>query len=690
MLTVRGKTLAEEIVVEKKQVGCILKDTVLSYLCDTNEYIPNTVITFVEILNNAGILAACNESKTSTMSEMFNVFKNFLNKKTSCDSACSGIMDVIVNNVPSHSVIDRLRLEILPSMIPDIISMLDLSNIYEQLIVYEYIYMSECITLHKKLDIIVENNYDMLLTFLEDCSLEISTTSADVELDDELIENSLLTSVDLSKREMLKLRHKYYGEGLELKLNLFNKFIVLHERWLTYNVDDLNEIDDKSITIADLVDSDDLLDMKPIDILKYINGSNDSSQRFSIEEYCHLNKHYQQTPEKVNIILKVLLPLLNVSTINRVRSNEENIKAYKSLDLFVRMMETDNKLVSLIPKNAQEKIVTMWLKMSSPEYKCFRYCREYPYQHYDTQIDKEHENNHCRLIRKITLSDTIKNILLNTCITFDEFGYILSTDNLEMFEIMCKHMEFKSIHQTFYKYLPPKILGCVIDRSLRVNDTPRIKGSPKFTISMYDTVERSKEQINYSLNMLHKFFVDEPSIELVPITDRYEFVECLYIVMYWDYLTMLINNPAYIMNIVTVLASVKNIKEKLSTYYLDVVILKTVLDNALNNVNINTDYHTANHNFIETKLNKLITHMFSDTDMMMSGPDFAEITEELSQYGVKNTEYLSKLKTMQDKIQNKTLTKKTSMFKQSKPNQKYHNYDISDEDSNNNSSDEEY
>jgi len=51
---------------------------------------------------------------------------------------------------------------------------------------------------------------------------------------------------------------------------------------------------------------------------------------------------------------------------------------------------------------------------------------------------------------------------------------------------------------------------------------------------------------------------------------------------------------------------------------------------------------------IKTSLTKLTEHMFNDNDMMISGPDFTEIAEELKRIGVANTEYLSSLKDIQD------------------------------------------
>lgn len=674
MLTIKGRTTSENVVFEKKSLTRILKDTSLSYLTDINEYVPNTITTFDEILNIEDI-------DDKMFSDMFDIFKRFLNKKTSIVVECSGIIDVIITNIPSHSVMDRLKLTILPSMIPYTIQILGLTKAYEQLIVYEYIYMSEYHTLYKKLDIIVENDYDLLLTLLEDCSLDICTTSAEIDLDESKFEANNLSALEISQKAMINLRHKYYLEGhnikIKYKMNLFNRFIELHEKWLTYDVGDLDQIDDKSISIADMLYSrnDVIPYMTPSDILKNldINSANAKTPCLSIEEYCYLNNYYQEAPNKANSILQTLLFLLKTDSINSIRSatdylrsDDDNIRTYESLDLVVRMMEDNNELLSLIPKRVQEKIVIIWLKMSSPTYTCFRYCCEYPYQYYNVAIDKSHGTDkqiQRKMIRKITLSDTIRDIISNMHITFDELGYILATDNLEMFELMCKHIEFRFIHQTFYKYLPPKILECIINRSCKAHNKARLVGSPKFTINMYDLVERTKEQLKYVLNMLNKSFDHESIIELVPINDRYEYIECLYIVMYWDYLTLLITNPERVLNIVTVLSSVRNIRDKLSSYHMDVIILKTVLDNiaselkkadnqlddrlkTVQSINIQTS--------IQISLSKLIEHMSTDNDMLQSGPDFTEIHEELTKCKVKNLDYISKLKSLQDKIQNNT------------------------------------
>lgn len=622
MLTIKGRTPSDRIIVPKDSIKSLLDNTHLSYLCDINDLCPDSIITFEEILVRAKVFDADIATDSIALSEMMNVFKQFLNKKTVLQSNKTygiGMIDTSVENVPSCSVIDKLRLTIIPSLIPKIISDLNLESVYEQLIVYEYIYMSECHTLHKKLDIIVENNYETLLSFLEDCSLEICTTSAELESTDTNIDTNK------SKFEMIKLRHRYYDADRTDNGNrvaMFNRFIDLHTNWMSYDVKDLDRIDDRSIRIAEMVDH------------SIIPNDSTSSMCFSltclsIDEFSHLNIQYQRNPESTIAVLKVLLPLLDVGSFVNVRDDEGFIRMYNSLDLMMRLFEDDNDLISLIPIRTQQKIVSLWLKMSSPTYKCFRYCRKYPNPY---------------SLRTITLSKSIEHIISNMCVTFDEMGYILATDNLVMFQIMCKNMEFKIIHPAFYRYLSPKILSWIIDRSIEINNTPKLKMIPKFSINMYDLINRSNDQITHVLNTLHDSFESEkePVIELVSINNRYEYVDCIYAVMYWDYLLMLINNPECVMNIVLVLTSVSksNIKTNLSNYYLDVVILMTVLDNI--------DSHIIDLCNIKTSLNKLTEHMFKDDDMMMLGPDFTEIIEELKRIGVTNTEYLLSLKNVQD------------------------------------------
>jgi len=603
MLTIKGRTLSDRIAVSKDSIKSLLNNTHLSYLYDINDLCPDSIITFEEILARAKVLNTDTDDST-VVSEMMNVFKQFLAKKTVLQPNKKfgvGMIDISVENVPSCSIIDRLKINIIPSLIPKIITDLGLGSIYEQLIVYEYIYMSEKHTLHKKLDIIVENNYAALLSFLEDCSLEVCTTSAEYPF------------IDYSKSQMIELRHRYYNADCTdggNRVEMFNRFIDHHANWLSYNVTDLNRIDDRSIRIAEMVDHNDSTSLMSLMCL-------------SIDEFSHLNIRYQQNPQSTSTVLEVLLPQLDTGSFVNVRDDEGFIRLYDSLDLMMRLFEDDSDLISLIPKRTQQKIVTLWLKMSSPTYKCFRYCREYP---------------NMRGFRTIVLSKSIEHIISNMCVTFDEMGYILTMDNLEMFQIMCKNTEFRTIHPTFYRYLPPKILNWIIDRSIKINNVSKLKGSPKFSINMYDLFNRSKSEITQVLNILHDSFEKEPIIELVSINNRYEYVDCIYAVMYWDYLLMLINSPECIAHIATVLTSVSNIKSNLSNYYLDVVILMTVLDNVDN----------IDSCSIKTSLTKLTEHMFNDNDMMISGPDFTEIAEELKRIGVANTEYLSSLKDIQD------------------------------------------
>lgn len=653
MLTIKGSTQSDKIIIAKESIRKLLENTKLSYLSDINDLSSDSLITFEDILINANVFQE-NNMDPKTLSMNANIFKDFLNKKVTIPQMPSGLIDNMVENILSHSIIDKFRLLVFPSIIPNIIRDLELADIYEQLFVYEYIYMSENHTLHKKLDIIVENNYEFLLSMIEDCSLEISMTSTEAE------------SIDQSKEELLKLRHRYYDDidNGKHKITLFNRFVDLHANWLTYDIYDLNEMDDRSIRIADMIEGNDttntimpkLTETTSTEILTYLSIYNTHTPCISIEELCHLNRYYQTSPIVVGALLDVLLPLLKISTLADFKNDDTDIRKYKSLDLIVRLMEDDDKVISILSKNTQERIVSRWLRMSSPTYHCFRHCKQYPYQHYDDAIDNSHAQYHYNLIRKIKLSKTIKNIISNMCVTFDEMGYILATDNLEMFKIICKNLEFKIIQPIFYKYLPLNILSYIIDHSLKANNVSKLSVIPTFTLNIYDIIERSTDQIKHSLNLLHSYFDKEYNVEIISISDRYDYVDSLYIVMYLDYLAMLINNPKNILNFITILSSIKNIKTNLSNYYLDMVILKTVIDN--NNIMCN-DTNTISS--LASLLNGIIKQMSTDTVMINNGPNFTEIFNELIFYGIQNVDYLRELGDIQDNAVdiNDIISKKT-------------------------------
>ena len=87
------------------------------------------------------------------------ILTHFLNKKTifhtsSIVTKHDDAINVLSEYVPSSLLIDRLRLNIIPQNIPKIIQQLGLTNMYEQLIFYEYIYTSENVSYLTKASII--------------------------------------------------------------------------------------------------------------------------------------------------------------------------------------------------------------------------------------------------------------------------------------------------------------------------------------------------------------------------------------------------------------------------------------------------------------------------------------------------------------------------------------------------------
>ena len=154
MLTIRqDKKSADKIVVNKESIKIFLAGTQLEILTQVNELNPNTIIDFSEFLDQICINQNIDQNISKTKiadieSNNWHVFKEFMNKKTMFHESITvqkydDSIDLISQYVPESMIMDRLRTDIINDHIPLIIKQMGLETIYEQLIFYEYIYISE-------------------------------------------------------------------------------------------------------------------------------------------------------------------------------------------------------------------------------------------------------------------------------------------------------------------------------------------------------------------------------------------------------------------------------------------------------------------------------------------------------------------------------------------------------------------
>jgi hypothetical protein len=630
MLTIkRDKKSAEKVVVDKAFLKIMLSGTVLDFLTETNELCPNTLTDFPEIIEKIDIILP---SYGSDGHNSWNVFAEFINKKTVFHESrviqeYDDTLDLINQYVPESMVMDRLRLDVINDHIPLIIRLMGLEPVYEQLIFYEYIYKSENTSYVSKLKVMLENQYTLLISMLEHGDLEICTTAKSEDIDD-------LTM----KKDLMCLRLLCNDD--KNKLAIFTTFVEVHSNWLGVSVEELCQTCELIFynTIQKKLSRDMIVLM--VDQLP----ENIKSKGLTVSHLCLLNTSYQQNPLKVISLLQYLIPLLGSCTTQLDKTFDEQILLYQGLDLIVRLMEDDVKCINMITKRQQTKIFSLWLRMSNPVSKCFSRSNPYPYHHYNPILDTAHGRNGLNRIRNIVLSPMIRSALGDSFLTFVEMGYILSADRLDMFEIVCRNIDFKVIHNTLFTYMSPKILKFAIEKSKLSNETQHIESPDSITINVYNLIERDMDMIRDMFTLFNQEFTKNIQINYTSVINRYDFVECAYIMMYWDYMSIFKNDQHLIKNITEIVSNIDGARYILNDSDLDMVMLKTALDNTHENKTYMRDF------------NKYINTLKNKKEMFTTGPNFGEIKDELNRYSVKNLDFLTELCLIQKDVLEKNGT----------------------------------
>ncbi len=586
----------------KENICTIVKNSKIQFLAETNELSSDSYFDFIEFLNMANYVS-------NNIDYDWMIISNFLNKKTVYEHSKlikenSDPINSLTEFVPPKLLMKKMKYDLIYENIPHVIKELGLCDMYEQLIFYEYIYKSEKTSYLTKAIIMCENNYEQLLTILEDYHLELCTT----------------TEISSQYDEMIQLYIEYFNT--QDKCRMFTRFIDIHSNWLDFDCN----FNNPAVELLNLTnESKHNLEAMNIEyIIKKIG-----SKTININHFCLLTKSYKKYPEKVLILFDKIIPIIDWNIqrfllLDRATHNNNNINSfykrglnlYLSLDFLVELMEHDCACLSKITKNTKNNILSLWLKMSSPQY-----------------IDLESNGN---IIRNIILSQCIQETLSNSNLTFSEMKYILFKDRLDMFKILCKNLEFKTIHKNIFEFLSPKIIKYVIEKSLLSNKITNIQNGLTISFNVYNLLERNPQEIIEVLNILNTVFEDPIIIECASVIDKYDFVECAYIMIYWEYLNIINNFPILANNIIILLASIKNYQQSFCNYDIDLIVLRTLLDR------VRTIDNTTFNNYIN-KIQPSLVSMQNKKKFFTQGPNFHDIYSELNKYGVQNLEYITSL-----------------------------------------------
>lgn len=670
MLTVRNEYDNTELIIEKKNIEHLIDNSRLSFLLHTisEELIPDINYNFMDILNRTGYVS-------KYIKYDWNVFINFLQGKTlfhqsSIIDKYDESIDILTEYIASVTLIDKMRIDIINNNIPEIIKYMGLSKRYEQLIFYEYIYKSVTSSYTTKAIIMIENNYTELMSLLEDYCLEMCTTT---------IKPTLL-------EDIIYLVNEYHWS--KNQFDLLKRFIDFHAHWLDLNITSDNLISDVSLQIIDIVN---MYNANNTNTANNMNNTDNADneinnaitkimkKHIALHNLCHLDKLYRDNNKPIIIkLLDKLLPIIDYLNISKYCTDNNQIFLYQSLNLIVRLMEEDSHILTKITKNAQRKILILWMKMSSPTYKCFNNYRTYPYQHFDDPINNSSNRNLLNdisyRIRNIIFSKTINELLTESHITFSEMGYILSKDRLDIFIVMCDHLNFKTIHNEIYKYLPPKIIEYVINKSMKANNEMKLMPPIKININIYNLIDRTTQDIEFVFDLFASVFDKDIIIEYDSIVDRYKYIPCIYIVMYWEYLNLITKFPLLFKNLMILINCIKNY-DVLINADIDMFILKIVLDNAI-----------KYEKYIQS-MEAYMEHIESQSDFFTLGPDFEEIKNELKQYCVKNLKYIDDVNIIKNNIsQNQDEDKNQDLEQNQQIKYEKSHSDIENENENDNES----
>lgn len=666
MLTIkRDKNSLDKITIEKESVKIFLQGTLLKYLTHTDDTTTNTTTTFQEILDQLGIKKEHNDDSSDSD---WKTFKELMNKKTmfyesSIVQNYNDAIDVVSQYVPESMVMNRLKQDVIRKNIPRIVSDLNMEHIYEQLIFYEYIYMSETTSYVSKLRIMIKNKYIHLLKMLDNGEVDICTTARTNE--DDTDEDNPLESSSVDLKSLFLLHFHDQDARLMIKM-----FVDLHSNWLGVNPGDLME--QCAIILNDQTQQDiahyhsDVKSVLPSDVI---------TRGIVASDLCLLNTLYQINPLRVRIIIEQLIPIFNTDFFKLPKSYDEQILHYLGLDLIVRMMEDDSICLTNFSCKKQAKLLSLWMRMSSPGYRCFSRSHPYPYKHYDAKLDKAHPDNNLVNIREIALSPTIVSALKESFLTFGEFGYILSTDRLDMFEILCRNLAFKTIHPILIAYMPPKILSYCIEKSQNINNNTILESPGHVTLNIYELSERSQQDFKSVLHLIKKTFNGKIQMNYSSIINKYNFVECTYIVLYWEYLDIIESYPTLCANLVELFNNEAQLL--LTDTDLDICLFIIALKNS------------KFHEYEKILLSRYVNMFKQNEIMFLTGPNFEEIRKELEKYEVSDLKSLDELckiqnRIMKDRCQDDYIDKyiKSSKYKSfgSQNRRKIDNLDEDDDD----------
>jgi hypothetical protein len=558
----------DSISVTQAYLNDITKGSIIEFISDMNELQDDIIYQFTDIMTRINYTS-------NDINDDWRIFKLLVgNLKTVYNenkiiSEYKDSISILCDNIPAVKLSKYFKTHLCNlDYIPLIVKKLKLIDLYEQLVFHEYIYMSENVSYRYKLICMIENNYELLMYLITNCYVDTCSNG-----------------LQETKEHLLMVYNTYFGSP---NFNIFKCFEEHHKKYFDY----YEELTDKGTDIYNFILNNEEFKHEPIKLI----------------DLCYLNSIYENNKKKIETFI--------CRYKEHIIFNMDDILLYEVYDMFVKMMEIDSPVIVSFGNRILSKIFTKWMFMSNPSYYCHAEQPSYPYNY-----DKKQR------LRDIFLSTTIKNILNTNNYTFNEMGYILTKDRLDMFVIVTRNLRFRTIHPDILKYMSPKIMKYIIDKCLNMQNIQQIDyKNETIIINPYNFADRSEDDMKTSVRLINHY-INNYKLDYISVMNTYNFVDCVYISLYWLYVELLNNNIGR--NVLIFISNIDNPYNTFLSNYLEFAMLRIVVDDVYINRNIIDNYFydaLSDNNFIDT------------------GMDIDEIKNELEQYNIINNYFINNIK----------------------------------------------
>ena len=308
----------DSISITHSYLNDIVKGSTIEFISDTNELQDDIIYQFTDILNRVSYSSNNIENDWRIFKLLVGELKTIYHENKIISDYKDSI-SVLCVNLPAVKVARYFKQHLCNlDYMPIIVQKLQLTELYEQLVFYEYIYMYSDISYSYKLTCMIENNYNLLMELIHNCYIDTCSDSNQE-----------------TKENMLNVYKTYFGSN---SLTMFRRFEEHHERYLDY----YGQITDRGTDIYNFI----------------LNNTNVGNSLINLSDLCYLNNVYQEHKVNIGHFIRTYYRHINFDI-------TDNIVLYEVYDMIVKMMETDEKYLEVFSNRQLSKIFAKWMSMSN-------------------------------------------------------------------------------------------------------------------------------------------------------------------------------------------------------------------------------------------------------------------------------------------------------------------------------------